>query len=393
MSEKLTDTDKTAVDTEQQADGAAVAAEELSEALQGFESYLPESWLPYWEQIQGIPFVGFLVLSALGYLVGKLVVFVFAKSFGQITKRTKSSLDDDFIETMRKPLFLTVFFFFIGLAVKTLPISVGLSGNLLRVLASIVIVVWISRGFTLLRILLSSLSLVKERFDVIQPKTIPLFEIIGKVLIIGLGSYILLLLWGINPTAWLASAGVVGIAVGFAAKDSLANLFSGFFILADSPYKVGDFINLDSGERGRVTHVGLRSTRMITQDDVEITVPNNVIGNTKIVNESGGHWENSRIRLQVGVAYGSDLDQVCEALMKIGSEHKETLNNPEPRVRMRAFGASSVDFELLLWIPQPILRGRIKHELYMSIYKEFNQLGIEIPYSKQDLYIKEMPQQ
>lgn len=382
MSEQLVDKDK-----------AAVAAEQLSEALQGFESYLPESWLPYWEQVQEIPFVGFLVLAALGYLVGKLVVFVFAKSFGQITKRTSSNLDDKFIETMRKPLFLTVFFFFLGLAVKTLPISVGLSGNLLRVLASIVIVVWISRSFTLLRILLSSLSLVKEKFDVIQPKTIPLFEIIGKVLIIGLGSYILLLLWGIDPTAWLASAGVVGIAVGFAAKDSLANLFSGFFILADSPYKVGDFINLDSGERGRVTHVGLRSTRLLTQDDIEITVPNNVIGNTKIVNESGGHWENSRIRLQVGVAYGSDLDQVCEALMKIGSEHKETLNNPEPRVRMRAFGASSVDFELLLWIPQPILRGRIKHELYMSIYKEFNQLGIEIPYSKQDLYIKEMPQQ
>jgi MscS family membrane protein len=85
-------------------------------------------------------------------------------------------------------------------------------------------------------------------------------------------------------TAWLASAGIIGIAVGFAAKDTLANLFSGVFILADSPYKLGDYVVLEDNSRGKVTQIGLRSTRMLTRDDVEVTVPNSIMGNTKIIN-------------------------------------------------------------------------------------------------------------
>ena len=76
--------------------------------------------------------------------------------------------------------------------------------------------------------------------------------------------------------------------MGFAAKDTLANLFAGVFILADAPYKIGDFIVLDGGERGRVTKIGIRTTRILTRDDVEITIPNATIANSKIINESGG---------------------------------------------------------------------------------------------------------
>ena len=88
---------------------------------------------------------------------------------------------------------------------------------------------------------------------------------------IALGTYMVLQVWSVDVTGWLASAGIVGIAVGFAAKDTLANLFSGVFILADRPYKLGDYVNLSSGERGKVTHIGIRSTRLLTRDDIEIT--------------------------------------------------------------------------------------------------------------------------
>ena len=200
-----------------------------------------------------------------------------------------------------------------------------------------------------------------------------------------------MLIWGIDPTAWLASAGVIGIAVGFAAKDTLSNLFSGFFILADTPYKVGDYIVISTGERGMVTNVGIRSTRILTRDDVEITIPNAVIGNAKVQNESSGRWEKYRIRVKVGAAYGSDVDQVCDVLKSIADESDNVCKDPEPRVRMRAFGASSLDFELLCWIEEPVLRGKVVHELNMKVYKKFNEVGIEIPYAKQDVYIKEMP--
>lgn len=360
-------------------------------AINNFSSYLPASWQPYWEQIQSIPFLGFMLLVVLGYLVAKIGIMVFNKSLSQITKRTESDVDDQLIMVLKRPIFLTLFFFFLGMALKTVGLNEALEGTLIRILASILAATWMMRGFKVLHLLLSTLSRHKGRFEMIQPKTIPMFDLIGKILLIAVGSYALLIIWGINPTAWLASAGVIGIAVGFAAKDTLANLFSGFFIIADTPYKVGDYVNLDSGERGMVTNVGMRSTRLLTRDDVEITIPNNVIGNAKIINESSGQSESTRIRIKVGAAYGTDANQVVEVLMAVADAHDEVIREPRARVRFRAFGASSLDFELLVWIEKPVLRGRILHELNMQVYAAFNQAEIEIPYAKQDLYIKEFP--
>ena len=139
------------------------------------------------------------------------------------------------------------------------------------------------------------------------------------------------------------------------------------------------------------THVGIRSTRLLTRDDIEITMPNALIANSKIINESGGPRLGERIRIKVGVAYGSDVDQVCEVLRKLAVEHQHICAEPAPRVRMRGFGGSSLDFELLCWIDEPVLRGRLSHQLYLEVYKTFNQLGIEIPFQQTDLYIKELP--
>jgi len=148
---------------------------------------------------------------------------------------------------------------------------------------------------------------------------------VATVLIVAIAAYALLQVWNIDPTAWLASAGVVGIAVGFAAKDTLANLFAGFFIIADVPYKLGDYVVLDAGERGEITRVGIRSTRLLTRDDVEVIIPNSELANHKIVNESGGRWVKFRIRLKVGVAYGSDLDRVVEVLEEVARENRNVV--------------------------------------------------------------------
>ena len=160
------------------------------------------------------------------------------------------------------------------------------------------------------------------------------------------------------------------------------------------PYKIGDYVVLDSGERGEITHIGIRSTRMMTRDDVEVTVPNSVMGNTKIINESGGPYEKYRIRVKVGVAYGSDIDKVRDILMDIALR---TMSTFAPiRNRACAFAssaASSLDFELLCWVDQPVLRGRVLDTLNCQIYKRFAAENVEIPYSKHDIYIKQMPGQ
>ncbi len=353
--------------------------------------WLPESLRPAWDFLQDYPFMRALVIVVVGWIAAKLIWIIIRNVIGRLVSKTKTELDDQIMALIERPVFVSLFYVFLAMAVVSLQLSDTLTSNLIRALASIAVIIWMSAAFPIMRLLLDSLARLRDRYEFVQERTLPLLNMVSTILLVASVSYILLAIWKIDATAWLASAGVIGIAVGFAAKDSLANLFSGIFIVVDTPYKVGDYINLDSGERGMVTHVGMRSTRLLTRDDIEVTVPNAVIANAKITNESGGRWEKRRLRIAVGVAYGSDLDQVVDTLMAVGEAHPATCPEPKHRVRMRAFGASSIDFELLVWVDEPELRGKVTHQLLMAVYKAFNEAGIEIPYAKQDLYIKEMP--
>ncbi len=353
--------------------------------------WLPENWQGWWDAIQSIPGLAPLLLVGIGWLFAILTQWLVSRSLGSLTRHTRTQVDDKIIAILKRPIFSSVFLFFAALASKSLNMPDSAEQIVLKILLSLVILIWTGAAFGLLHILLETLSRYRHKYRIITRKTLPLFELVGKIIVVAVSAYALMLVWGINPTAWLASAGIIGMAVGFAAKDSLANLFGGIFVIADAPYKVGDFVQLGSGERGMVTQIGLRSTRILSRDDIEITVPNAIMANSKIINENGGRWEKERIRAKVGVAYGSDVDQVCEVLLDIAHHTDGICESPEPRVRMRGFGESSLDFELLGWISEPVLRGRILHSLYMNIYKRFGAEGIEIPYAKRDIYIKEMP--
>jgi small-conductance mechanosensitive channel len=333
-----------------------------------------------------------LILVVAAWLIGKLLKMIISRTLVKLVSKTSSDADDRLVEYLTKPLVLTVIVIALLMAVSLYNLPPGLRNATIAILATIVLFSWLRASLRAARVLLQLLASNSHRFEIIQERTIPIFDMTIKLLLVGLAAYFILLIWGIDPTAWLASAGVIGIAVGFAAKDSLANLFSGIFIVADAPYKVGDYIVLDSGERGQVTNLGMRSTRLLTRDDIEVTVPNAVIANAKIINESGGPWVKHRIRVAVGVAYGSDVDQVSEVLEGIANEHPDIAKEPAARVRMRGFGDSSLDFELMGWIDHPQLRGRVRHELMKNIYKTFNQKGIEIPFPQTDIYVRSLPE-
>jgi len=367
-----------------------IEVDPLGDQLPEFVDYLPEQVRPAWDTIAQYPALQGLIIAVLFLVLAYLVRAIVVRSLSGLARRSATSFDDDIIKYLRKPLFTSIFFFGLVLATKAANLPAG-TEIVVNVLMSLIIVHWISALMNISSIVLNVVGGEKSRFQIVEERTIPILDLLLKLLILLVGSYVLLLVWGINPVGWLASAGIVGIALGFAAKDTLANLFSGFFILADAPYKAGDYVNLDSGERGMVSNIGMRSTRLLTRDDVEITIPNAVIANAKIINESGGQSTQMRVRLDVGVAYGSDVDQVCEVLQGVAEQHKDILSHPAPRVRMRAFGASSLDFQLMGWIRKPEDRGRILHELMMETYGALGAADIEIPYNKTEVYIKEMP--
>jgi MscS family membrane protein len=191
---------------------------------------------------------------------------------------------------------------------------------------------------------------------------------------------------GISLTAVFASAGIVGLALALAARETIANFFGGINILIDRPFRTGDYIILDSGERGEVVAVGLRSTRIITRDDVQISIPNSVITDAKIINESVPE-NRFRVRIKVGVAYGTDVDKVEELLLHTAKSNSLITLLPEPRVRFREFGDSAVEFELLCWAYKPDIKGKLVHELNRNIYKVFNAAGIMIPFPQRDVHL------
>ena len=328
-----------------------------------------------------------LTLSICLALVVRLMM---AGLFNRLAKRTRTDIDDKILAACKNPITITIILGGVDISLRTvLPDAFPLLAKtaIHRMLVSVVVLVWFIAFMDLCNYFADWLSEREDKISIVQPRTKPLFRILFKLVIVLAAAYFLILSWNLNVAGWLASAGVAGIAIGFAAKDTLANLFAGVFIIADAPYKIGDYIVLGNGDRGRVTDIGIRSTRLLTRDDVEVIIPNAIIGNTEIINQSGGPYEKFRLRVPVGVAYGSDLDQVRQILMDAAISEKLVEAEPEPRVRLRAYGNSSLDHELLVWVATPELRGMALDNLLTDIYKTFRKLGVEIPYPKRDVYL------
>ena len=326
-------------------------------------------------------------LALLLALVLALIVNLVGKILGRLAKATDTEVDDLLVKSLGQPVFTTIMLIGLGSATVILDLGETPQKITIHVLRTILILVWIKYALSVIRYLLRRASQDKYGSRYVQAATLPLFDNTIRILLALLGLYMILQVWGVDITAWAAAAGIGGLAISLAAKDSLANIFSGVFLLADRSYKVGDIVVLDSGERGRVEHVGLRTTRLMTRDDVEITVPNAVMGNSKIINETGGPQAWFRVRVPVSLAYGADIDHAQAVLLDIATSHPDICEVPEPRVRFRLFGDWALSFELLFWVASPEERGRVSHAVNCEIYKRFQEEGIEFPFPKQDLVL------
>jgi small-conductance mechanosensitive channel len=337
------------------------------------------------------PYLEALAIVVAAAVLAKVVDWITTGILRRLAARSKSTFDDKLLVLLHRPIFSTVALVGLILATYRLELGSAVERNTVLAVQTILVMVWVVFGFRFVRLLLRTMRQYPERFRLVHSSTESLLSNAVTVVFVLAGAYAILVIWDINVTGLVASAGIIGLALGFAAQDTLANLFAGVAILSDRPYEIGDYIILDTGERGEVTRIGLRSTRLLTRDDVEVSIPNAVMGATKIVNEAGGPPGRYRIRTSVGVAYGTDVDQVVTILDDIAVEHAKVLADPEPRVRFRKFGDSSLDFELLCWIARPADRGLVLHELNTAIYQRFAAEAVVIPFPQRDLHIKEWP--
>ncbi|MFP8955246.1 mechanosensitive ion channel family protein [Natrialbaceae archaeon A-CW3] len=329
-----------------------------------------------------------LILVGVSVAIAVALEVVVLRSLLRYTSRTKTEYDYILVGELRMPVVVTVALAGVYLLtqIETVNQNVLLTPEQLdtffgRPSLSVILVAW---AFAANRIVNRFVEEIKDkgsRFD-FAPVLSNVWTIVVFVGTIGA----LMSIWEYSITPLLGAAGVAGVAVGFAARDTVANFFGGIALYFDDTYKLGDYITLDSGEAGTVVKVGIRSTTLMMRDEVLVTVPNASLNASKVVNQSAPQ-RRKRLKVPIGVAYGTDIDDFEALVLEIAESEALILESPKPRMRFRSFGDSALEYELLCWVGSPVRANKARHKLNRAIYKELLKAGIEIPFPQRDVRV------
>ena len=212
------------------------------------------------------------------------------------------------------------------------------------------------------------------------------FIIIATAVIIALDSL------GVNVMPFIAGAGVAGVAIGFAAKDTLSNLIAGILLIIDRPFEVGDRIEVWSAPSGSSTwgdviDIGMRATKIKTTDNIVIIIPNNEIMLRDIINYTTIS-EKIRVRINIGIAYDANMQKAKNIILNVADSTEWVSKDPPPKVVVRKFGESAVDLQLRVWIHDARRRMSTISHITDRVKSSFDEQGIEIPYPKRDVYVR-----
>jgi len=216
-----------------------------------------------------------------------------------------------------------------------------------------------------------------------------LLESVAKYTILGFGAILALDQLGFNVTSLLAGLGVAGLALGFAAKDTLANFIAGVTILWDRPFRVGDRVEAD-GEFGQVKKITLRSTRIHTSDNQVVIIPNQNIVNNKIIN----HTMQASLRLVVefGIAYKEDIRQAREAVLGLMKGDDRVRERPAPEVVVTELAESAVNMALRFWLKNPHHEVPLEFEYREKVKLALDAAGISIPFPHLSVFVERLPE-
>ncbi len=221
--------------------------------------------------------------------------------------------------------------------------------------------------------------------------TTTLFSNVTKIVVFVIGLLVILDSLGISITPMLTALGVGGLAVALALQDSLSNLFAGIQVIASQKMRVGDFIELDTGQEGYVTDIAWRNTTIRSLANNTIVIPNAKLASAIVTNYHMPESEMS-ILVEVGVSYASDLEKVekvtNEVAKAVMSEVRGGVPGFEPFIRYHTFGESSVNFTVILRVREYVDQHPIRHEFVKRLHRRYNEEGIEIPFPIRTVYMR-----
>lgn len=349
-----------------------------------------------------------LIIISLSYIFAHLLSFLIKKIFKPLARRTETQLDDEILCLAGKSVFKVIIIAgsFFALSVFTQGFNlVSLDTNSKLIdeypyLAKLVLILdyalFIVLVFVLLIISFRIVTIVfkwysgkinaNENKD-LSGSFFPLLNKVSKILLSALALVVVLAKFKIDISAFIVSLGVGSLAIALAAQETISNMISGFIIMIDRPFRIGDRIRIGTDILGDVVAIGIRSTKIMDFDRNITIVPNNDIVKSRIINLT---YPNilTRVLVEVGVAYGSDIDKVKEIMLNCTKENSLISKDVTPEVNFMKFGDSSLDFRLDVKTDDYKDAFTLGCQLREAIYKAFEKEKIEIPFPQRVVYLK-----
>lgn len=341
-----------------------------------------------------------IITVAFSFFVAKFLSYFIKKIIKPIIQKTRTEIDDLLLNITGTAIYRLAFLGGIYLAITLFEKGIKSESKFLDkplikyypFLENIIFILEIILFIVFIIILLSiAFKVVEILFDWYAEKInakddrnlsgslFPLIKKVSKILLFLLGFAIVLAKLKIDISAFVVSLGVGSLAIALAAQESISNMISGFVIMIDRPFRIGDRIRYADNQVGDVVEIGIRSTKIQDFDNNIVVIPNNEIVKYRLINFTYPSTL-TRVVIDVGVAYGSDIEKVKEILLNSVADDPELSKQKEPAVYLVNFGAYSLDFKLITFTDHYSNAWDMQCRLREKVYKNFREAGIEIPF-------------
>jgi len=326
--------------------------------------------------------LGALLILAFFWVMAQVTCIILIKWGKRLTAFTSSDLDDRLLERVIPHVSRLLIMLGAYLAIRSLPLHER--------------VVTIFSGLLFIILVLIVCNLIYHMLDefmkwfvsgnnddgsssIVSKQMVPVAEKIISLFLMGTALIVILKHFNYDIFSLVTALGIGSLAIGMAAKDTLAHMISGFTLMLDRPFQIGDRIKLANDKIGDVIDIGLRSTKIQGLDTTVMIIPNSDLCNSTVINLVRP-TKVIQGRITIGVAYGSDIDRVKEVMLQLASENNDVVKDPAPLVLFTSFGDSALNMLFIFWVCNPNILPIVTDQLNCSILKRFRDEKIEIPF-------------
>jgi small-conductance mechanosensitive channel len=337
-------------------------------------------------------YVAVVIILVLSIVAGKIVNFATRKSVLHVTEKTKTMLDDLIIGAIGRPILVGIFLVGLNISAGSLSALAAYTGGVtfLFTLIYAAFVGWLAVRIINAIITWYSMEMAERTKTKADEQFLPIFKkaaygVVGILIILWLLGQL-----GVEITTLIAAMGIGGLAVALAMQDTLSEFFAGAHLILDRPIKIGDYIELDSGDKGTVVDIGWRSTKIENYQKNLVVIPNSKLASSKIINYFAPGSQVG-FTLDCGVGYGEDLDKVEKVTLDVAKKVLKKLDvgakDFEPLVRFQEFGDSNINFKVIMRVKRYPDQFLVKHEFMKELKRRFDRERIEIAWPIRKVYL------